>query len=119
MKGGGDAGKYARRYRRAGTDAQMTRNTLFEKCDFAIQVFGLGQNAPPAFDDAYAHGRRLYRALGAVEELYPGQGFRRLNAARKRRLRKVGALGGAAEAELIGEQQEVMEVAQVHVLIMR
>jgi hypothetical protein len=78
----------------------------------ALELLDALDDATRLVEQQRAGGRQLDAPRGADEQLDAQRGLERLDALAERRLRDVQARGGAAEVQLLGDGDEVAQVAQ-------
>ena len=81
--------------------------------DFA-QLVDLGDDPPRAFDDFAAHRRQHHLARRAFDQRHAEFVFQFPDLRRQRRLADEAGVRGLAEMAVVGERDEVFQVAQVH-----
>jgi hypothetical protein len=75
------------------------------------------QSAPRAIDQRPSRRRELHGARGSDKERIPDFFFQVPDLLRQRRLRHMKPAGGAAEMQLLGNGEEIAQVAEIHMTI--
>ncbi|AMA58857.1 hypothetical protein BCCGELA001_22995 [Bradyrhizobium sp. CCGE-LA001] len=112
--GGEQLGETTAQDRAGRSDVQRPDQARADRPDLVFGDLDLLQDRAPAHQHGVTGLRQLDLAAGPVEELGPELGFERLDVLAERRLREVQPPGGEGEAALLGDRDEIPELAQIH-----
>ena len=106
--------KQDRGRRRAKADRNTAELSLLEQRDATSEFGGLEQDAPGALHDLSAIGGEAVVFAGTIDQLHPEFFFQCPQAAAERWLGDAYRIGRLAKGAVLGECDQVAELAQIH-----
>ena len=99
---------------RYGSDPEPAREAFVDLFEAAPQILRLRENAMRVLDRHPALGRQPDKAMAALDNRRPEILFEEADRRRKRGLRDMAGLGGAAEVLFSRQRHKIFELTQHH-----